>query len=162
MIPIETTKNYALPKWKKSDFIQMDDFNDAFAKLDAALKAGADATAAEAAQRASAVAALTCRWDSSKVCRIALGSYTGTGDYGESKPNRIQCGFTPALLVFEGGEVLAIRGQTIMRTERCTNTLTWGSNGVSWYVNEYTTASDQGQLNQAGTVYRYLILGYDA
>ena len=45
---METTKNYGLPKWEKSDFIQMNDFNDAFAKLDAALKQNADATAEKA------------------------------------------------------------------------------------------------------------------
>ena len=32
------TANYGLPKWEKSDFIKMDDFNDLTAKLDAALK----------------------------------------------------------------------------------------------------------------------------
>ena len=36
---MEKTTNYQLPKWEKSDFIKMDDFNDAFGKLDAALKA---------------------------------------------------------------------------------------------------------------------------
>ena len=40
---MKRTANYALPDWEKSDFIKMDDFNDAFGKLDAALKANADA-----------------------------------------------------------------------------------------------------------------------
>ena len=35
---MKRTANYALPDWEKSDFIKMDDFNDAFGKLDAALK----------------------------------------------------------------------------------------------------------------------------
>ena len=37
------TTNYQLPKWEKTDRIQMKDFNDMTAKLDAALKANADA-----------------------------------------------------------------------------------------------------------------------
>ena len=37
------TTNYQLPKWEKTDRIQMKDFNDMTATLDAALKANADA-----------------------------------------------------------------------------------------------------------------------
>ena len=40
------TTNYQLPKWEKTDRIQMKDFNDMTATLDAALKANADAIAA--------------------------------------------------------------------------------------------------------------------
>ena len=39
------TTNYQLPKWEKTDRIQMKDFNDMTATLDAALKANADAIA---------------------------------------------------------------------------------------------------------------------
>ena len=45
---MEKTTNYQLPKWEKSDFIKMDDFNDAFGKLDAALKTQSDAIAGKA------------------------------------------------------------------------------------------------------------------
>ena len=34
---MKRTTNYALPKWEKSDFIKMDDFNDAFGKIESAL-----------------------------------------------------------------------------------------------------------------------------
>ena len=50
------TTNYQLPKWEKTDRIQMKDFNDMTATLDAALKANADA-----------------------MPRILHGSYTGDG-----------------------------------------------------------------------------------
>ena len=33
---MKRTANYALPDWEKSDFIKMDDFNDAFGTLDVA------------------------------------------------------------------------------------------------------------------------------
>lgn len=42
------TANFDLPQWEKSDFIQMDDFNAAFGKLDGALKTQADALAGKA------------------------------------------------------------------------------------------------------------------
>lgn len=34
---MEKTANYGLPKWEKSDFIKMEDFNDAFGKIESAL-----------------------------------------------------------------------------------------------------------------------------
>ena len=40
---MKKTDNYSLPQWEKQDFIKMEDFNDAFGKTDAALKANADA-----------------------------------------------------------------------------------------------------------------------
>ena len=45
------TTNYQLPKWEKTDRIQMKDFNDMTATLDAALKANADAIVETAAAR---------------------------------------------------------------------------------------------------------------
>ena len=41
------TTNYQLPEWEKTDRIQMKDFNDMTATLDTALKANADAIAAD-------------------------------------------------------------------------------------------------------------------
>ena len=40
---METTTNYKLPQWVKEDPIKMQDFNAAFASIDAALKAETDA-----------------------------------------------------------------------------------------------------------------------
>ena len=45
------TTNYQLPEWEKTDRIQMKDFNDMTATLDAALKANADAIAPETTAR---------------------------------------------------------------------------------------------------------------
>ena len=45
------TTNYQLPKWEKTDRVQMKDFNDMTATLDTALKANADAIAAETTAR---------------------------------------------------------------------------------------------------------------
>ena len=40
---METTENYKLPQWEKQDQIRMDDFNDAFGKIESALSGHDDA-----------------------------------------------------------------------------------------------------------------------
>ena len=65
------TTNYQLPKWEKTDRIQMKDFNDMTATLDAAL-AG--------------------------MPKLALGTYTGTGEKGQSAPTRLTLSFPPKFL----------------------------------------------------------------
>lgn len=173
MIPIETTKNYALPKWKKSDFIQMDDFNDAFAKLDTALKAEADARAAADSTASKALSALEQTVTKSKLCRIKYGSYTGNGKSGKANPNTLSCDFYPVLLIISKIDeysnitrAVAIRGVSKFSSGAGNrlNINTWSERGVSWYseteTDTYYNAYDV-QLNTSGIVYQYLILGYD-
>lgn len=173
MIPIETTKNYALPKWKKSDFIQMDDFNDAFAKLDTALKAEADARAAADSTASKALSALEQTVTKSKLCRIKYGSYTGNGKSGKANPNTLSCDFYPVLLIISKIDeysnitrAVAIRGVSKFGSGAGNrlNINTWSERGVSWYseteTDTYYNAYDV-QLNTSGLVYQYLILGYD-
>ena len=71
---MQKTTNYQLPKWEKTDRILMENFNDMTAKLDAALKANADAIAAVG---------------------YVTGRYTGTGSY----PRTITLGFQPKAVV---------------------------------------------------------------
>jgi len=71
------TTNYQLPKWEKTDRIQMKDFNDMTATLDAALKANADA-----------------------MPRILHGSYTGDGEASQFIPLAAQ---PQVLIVTSGG-----------------------------------------------------------
>ena len=173
MIPIETTKNYALPKWKKSDFIQMDDFNDAFAKLDTALKAEADARAAADSTASKALSALEQTVTKSKLCRIKYGSYTGNGKSGKADPNTLSCDFYPVLLIISRIDeysnitrAVAIRGVSKFGSGAGNrlNINTWSERGVSWYseteTDTYYNAYDV-QLNTSGIVYQYLMLGYD-
>lgn len=173
MIPIETTKNYALPKWKKSDFIQMDDFNDAFAKLDTALKAEADARAAADSTASKALSALEQTVTKSKLCRIKYGSYTGNGKSGKADPNTLSCDFYPVLLIISRIDeysnitrAVAIRGISKFSggAGNRQNINTWSERSVSWYseteTDTYYNAYDV-QLNTSGIVYQYLILGYD-
>lgn len=173
MIPIETTKNYALPKWKKSDFIQMDDFNDAFAKLDTALKAEADARAAADSTASKALSALEQTVTKSMLCRIKYGSYTGNGETGKANPNTLSCDFYPVLLIVSTMDqysnitrAVAIRGVSKFGSgvSNRDDLITWNARGVSWYPSlENDTSFDvsQVQLNASGIVYQYLLFGYD-
>ena len=142
------TANYGLPKWEKSDFIQMSDFNDLTHKLDAALKANADAAAGKA--EAETVTAIAQTIANSKICRAKFGTYTGTGLSGQNHPNSVECGVTACS-----------SGIGSMN-----NYYTWGDSGVSRV--SQTLDSDSGgymassQFNSSGKEYCYLVLGYDA
>ena len=103
---MKRTTNYALPTWEKSDFIKMSDFNDLTQKTDAALKANADAAQAlqsgkaDGAATNAALAALAKNLGAAgHNCRIAVGSYTGTGTYGQNSAVSIACDFYPVVLL---------------------------------------------------------------
>lgn len=164
------TANYGLPKWEKSDFIKMDDFNAAFGKIDETLKANANAAASKA--EADTVTAIAKTIASSKICRAKFGTYTGNGLSGKNHPNSVECGFCPAALVLfraDGGQkTTVIRGVTACSSGigSMDNYYTWGDTSVSW-VSE-TLQSDSGgymassQFNSSEIEYCYLVLGYDA
>ena len=172
---MKKTDNYSLPQWEKQDFIKMEDFNDAFGKTDAALKANADAAAtglnAEIAARGEAIAALGKNLGAAgHNCRIAWGSYTGTGTTGETSPNTLQFDFCPVLvLIGDTKATSAPRNPTVFLRDRikvCADpaggngllVATWSDNALSWYCR-----SDNAyyQLNGSGELYRYAVIGYD-
>ena len=168
---MEKTTNYQLPKWEKSDFIKMDDFNDAFGKLDAALKANADA-AAGAASAESVTAIAQALGSGGRVCRITTGSYTGNGKTGETNKRTISVDFTPVLVaVVSEGDITGNYGYTPMLLLRgCTKaarnsftgsgstpTVSWNTKSVSWYADHDMTA-----LNFSGWTYQYVVIGYSA
>lgn len=169
---MEKTTNYQLPKWEKNDFIKMEDFNDAFGKLDAALKENADAAAGAAS--AERVTALEQTVTKSKLCRIKYGSYIGNGKGGKAAPNTLSCDFYPVLLIITTIDqynnitrVFALRG--ISHFEGGVdgvrkNLITWNDRSVSWQsateTDAYYNACDV-QLNTSGVTYQYLFLGFD-
>lgn len=168
---MEKTTNYQLPKWEKSDFIKMDDFNDAFGKLDAALKANADA-AAGAASAESVTAIAQALGSGGRVCRITTGSYTGNGKTGETNKRTISVDFTPVLVaVVSEGDITGNYGYTPMLLLRgCTKaarnsftgsgstpTVSWNTKSVAWYADHDMTA-----LNFSGWTYQYVVIGYSA
>lgn len=155
---MKRTTNYALPTWEKSDFIQMSDFNDLTQKTDAALKANADAAGGKADGAAG------------HNCRIAFGSYTGTGTYGQNNAVSIACDFYPVVLLvapLDDSPVknprIMVRGRTsgTIRPEGGSNfnlTVVWKDAGISWYNATATNANQQLNNDES---YCYVVLGYD-
>ena len=67
---METTTNYKLPQWVEEDPIKMQDFNAAFASIDAALKAETDARSEADGTAAERITALAQTIANGKICRI--------------------------------------------------------------------------------------------
>lgn len=82
------TTNYSLNQWAKADRIQMEDFNSDNSKIDAALKANADAVAAVTAAAGN--------------CCLEVQSYTGTGTFGSDNPTQITFAKKPLLFIILG------------------------------------------------------------
>ena len=160
------TANYGLPKWEKSDFIKMDDFNDLTAKLDAALKSGADATAEKADGTATQQALSSLQSSigtTGENCRIVYGSYVGDGRVGEDKPVSLTFDFYPAAVLVtanSGGlPAVFIHGCTRAQSpNRYDMTVSWTDNGLNWSFNG---SSGYDVLNGSGATYYYVALGYE-
>ena len=165
---METTTNYKLPQWVKADQIKMDDFNGAFANIDAALKANADEAGGKA--EASTVAAIAQDIGSGgQNCRAVVGSYIGTGTHGEANKLTLQAPFKPMMVLItnpstsaDNGLLLWLRGMETGDNGYSGKsvTLEWGERTVSWY----STASNVGgpdylHLNGSGATYHYAIFG---
>ena len=148
------TTNYQLPKWEKTDRIQMKDFNDMTATLDTALKANADAAAA-----ASAAVALCGN------CKIETSTYTGTGTYGSANPVTLTFPKKPSLvIVFGYRALLIITDHNSGRTDSIVydggaNITFWDSVQVTWTGGKlkfYNTANATNQANISGKVYQVI------
>ena len=148
------TTNYQLPKWEKTDRVQMKDFNDMTATLDTALTANADAAAA-----ASATVALCGN------CRIVTGTYTGSGTYNSSGARTLSFSGKP-LAVFilptdknDGiGPLILLHGAPWSTTNISNDyyfvRVTWGASSVSWYG----TRNENLMANSSGKTYYYVAL----
>ena len=144
------TTNYQLPKWEKTDRIQMKDFNDMTATLDAALKANADTAAA-----ADAAVALCGN------CKIETSTYTGTGTYGSANPTTLTFPKKPRLIIIFGTSALTlIHGDNMEDYSPIitysNNTAVWRSNRVSWSgatLSFYNETDARSQANTSGTIY---------
>ena len=136
------TTNYQLPKWEKTDRVQMKDFNDMTATLDAALKANADAAAA-----ASAAVALCGN------CKIYCTSFVGTGT---AAAPTMTFPHKPLIIFVSGRDALnliAWRGQSgsrILESPSSPITVTWGERSVAWSGSDY--------LNHTGFTHQVIAL----
>ena len=173
---MDHTQNYQLSRWAKDDRIMMEDFNADNEKIDAALKANADAVSAlevgkvDTATFADLQAAVSGLAANLGVhgynCRIATGSYVGTGGYGESNAVSLSFDFVPMLIYissdtayYQPGNSFLIRPLTKAHGQNGdVMTLAWAERGVTWYTTETTSVS---QNNKSGQTYYYFALGYD-
>ena len=137
------TTNYQLPKWEKTDRIQMKDFNDMTATLDTALKANADTAAA-----ASAAVALCGN------CKIETSTYTGMGTGGASGPTTLIFPKRPALIAVMGDGFLMLlndqisEGRAIAMISR--NGAAWGRVEISWQGNTLRYYDTDGYPGRQG------------
>ena len=181
-IDMKKTDNYSLPQWEKQDFIKMEDFNDAFGKTDAALKAhdtalgekaAATALAAEAENRSAALAALQTALSAAigsggKTCRIFTGSYTGTGTTSVSIPTPFypvlafvqSAGMATALCLFRSADTVQ-NNKDFGVGDGKSLTVTWGARQLSWVCSSGGTMSSTYAGNSKNVEYHYVIVGFD-
>ena len=179
---MKKTDNYSLPQWEKQDFIKMEDFNDAFGKTDAALKAhdtalgekaAATALAAEAENRSAALAALQASLAAAigsggKTCRIFTGSYTGTGTTSVSIPTPFypvlafvqSAGMATALCLFRSADTVQ-NNKDFGVGDGKSLTVTWGARQLSWVCSSGGTMSSTYAGNSKNVEYHYVIVGFD-
>ena len=179
---MKKTDNYSLPQWEKQDFIKMEDFNDAFGKTDAALKAhdtalgekaAATALATEAENRSAALAALQASLAAAigsggKTCRIFTGSYTGTGSTSVSIPTPFypvlafvqSAGMATALCLFRSADTVQ-NNKDFGVGDGKSLTVTWGARQLSWVCSSGGTMSSTYAGNSKNVEYHYVIVGFD-
>lgn len=125
--------NYQLPKWEKTDRIQMKDFNDMTATLDAAL---------------------------GTIPKLAVGTYVGDGAFGYEHLTILSFDFKPKIVLISAPTLntcnmilFSSAGGNTYLAGGAQNALTaiWSGNQLSWYGN----GSGLEQLNNAGTTYYY-------
>ena len=147
---MEQTSIYNLNQWVEDDRIQREDFNADNAKIEAALTNAGN-------------------------CRIAVGSYVGTGKYGASNPNTLTFDFEPQFLFLDTGTTWAstvnsrsvpmhfilYRNATSFPTALISgqNTLSWNGNSVSWYYGTSHADGATAQHNAASKTYHYIAIG---
>ncbi len=156
---MQYTANYQLPQWAEDDRIMMGDFNKAMADIDRGLAGVAQDGAAALAQAVGS---------GGQNCRIAWGTYSGKGKYGENNSNSLEFGFSPVLVMVgcanhynkAAWPTIMIRGVGAACADTSTAmsdmSVQWQNAGVKWW-NNY---SEENQNNSAGTAYYYIAVGY--
>lgn len=132
------TANYGLPKWEKSDFIKMEDFNDAFGKIESALSGHddtlntkADTSAVTAVQQEVAAAR-----EANCLVKLA-GPLVTTADNAVMEFDLSQVDMTKVaalFVVFSAGSVGGTMGVSVNNTfvgTICTNNRSTSA-GVAW------------------------------
>ena len=146
--------------WESDDQVLRTEFNQNWQKLDTAVAAVqddlTDGLAAAAQDLADAVGS------GGHTCRIAHGSYVGTGAAGSGSPNSLTFDFSPKVLFIAStrngyNPIFMVNGG--FATGYCQQI--WSGNSVTWYDNRgngYATAAEQ--QNDYGITYYYVAIGY--
>ena len=167
---MQQTSKYQFNLVEGSDDFSPAPLNQNAQKTEAALVAMEESLTGQIEEMEGSLASLAANVGTAgKNARIAWGSYTGTNAYGAGSPNSLTCDFIPQVVFILGHSIggsgnnvsaFLLRGagwvETIYQGGRDI-TITWTSNGVSWYCPD----DQYGQLNYGGNQYTYLILGYD-
>ena len=153
---MQKTTNYQLNQWDKTDRIMMEDFNADNAKIDAALH--------ETVQQMAEMAV--------NGLKIATGTYTGDGTYGESNANSITLPFVPKLVLIQHPTILydgerGERGKLVVCAALSSSYkqyTTGYSDNVYFKLNDttlswYSTSSAAIQCNSNTYVYTYFAIG---
>ena len=122
------TTHYQLPKWEKTDRIQMKDFNDMTATLDAALAAK---------------------------CGIVTGTYTGDGTNDRTVDLGRPVAFLMVQRTGRRSSSFAEVGW--MAGEGCIHGGTGGSSGLT-HTGSGFLINDSNAFNESGVVYRYFAI----
>ena len=144
------TEHYRLHQWEPEDSFLRMDFNEDFAKIDSAIAARGN-------------------------CLQVVGTYTGDGNYGKGKATVLHFPFRPLEVMVVGGSYQATSLFLRPGTKGAANdtagmgsvlSLAWGEDSLSWYVTGWASGgstsggtSAEGQLNEKGAHYTYLVLG---
>ncbi len=146
------TRNYQLNQWELHDRVMMQDFNADNAKIDAALKAEADA-------RAAADAAIKAEFAKFGNCRVEAFTYTGTGIKGTEQTRRIAFAARPVwMVIMGGGNILWASGMTerqlfLGRYAGVNNQLTLTNTDLKWEGNTAVlgSADPATRMDSSGT-----------
>ena len=162
------TEHYQLPQWEATDPVRREDFNQAFAEMDAGLEAKAEQAALEAYRTGNdaAVAALDSKInsvsaaaESAQACACAAwspqnpffvtGSYRGTGAEGKNVTLKITVGFRPSVIIISNGnDSYAAFGPDQRKLHH--GLFTWDSDGIT-----LTDADPEYRMDQLNITYCY-------
>ena len=147
------TSNYQLSQWESTDRILMSDFNSDNAKLDAVLKANADAISEETAAREAAVAG-------KGNCQIYFDTYTGDGLSGEGHARTLTFPHRPLMVLvteaFDSASMMAVYGTPTIysrATGAAWNEAAWGDKTFTWWSDNASA-----QMNENGKTYNVVAL----
>ena len=149
------TQNYQLPQWVETDRIMMDDFNDSYQKLEAALSGHDQDLSALQTQVTGAVDAVAEKGN----CQIYKTLYTGTGTCGAGAPLRMTFPAKPIfVLIVDSYNSITFRMINGITQTQASNTTVWctvgwSGNLVGWYADNAAA-----QMNAASTIYHMVAL----